>query len=443
VNQFLRNTIACLLLVLLAVPVLAQDSQAIEFGTTVEGLLSTGETEVRYSFMGEQGQIVVITMEAIDEFDGYLRLLDASGSVIAEDDDSAGSLNPRIGPQRLPANGSFTIVATSFGGSAVGAFRLTLETSELRRIEYGQAFTGELTDEETEITFWFAAKAGDVVNISLVSEDFDAYLTLSASSPNMQLVSNDDSGGQRNARIGPFPLTETGDYVITATSFSRSEVGEFTLTLDRADITTLAFDNPQTVTITDLDAAFLAFDGQANQVIDLRVDSGDTVDTTLTLIGPDSYQVAYDDDSGGRVDPALYQVVLPADGTYYLTVQPYIGTGENSVSVLLSESMLQALDTGPQIITFDDKTTSRLLTFAGQAGEHVQLSLTMAAANALSPDITIRQGGVQIASVSTFTISDTMSFGFVVPEAGRVVIEIRSYEYTGVAMTVRLERTAQ
>src|SRR5690606_14667249 len=79
---------------------LAQGEQTITFGQTVEGVLSSETGTVEYTFAGEQGQFVRITMLQVDSMDPYLRLLDADGNVLAEDDDSAGSLNSRIGPYR-------------------------------------------------------------------------------------------------------------------------------------------------------------------------------------------------------------------------------------------------------------------------------------------------------------------------------------------------------
>jgi S1-C subfamily serine protease len=57
-----------------------------------------------------------------DAFDCFLRLIDPSGKVVAQDDDSGGGLNSRI-DYVAKATGQFKIVATSFDGG-LGAFRL-------------------------------------------------------------------------------------------------------------------------------------------------------------------------------------------------------------------------------------------------------------------------------------------------------------------------------
>src|SRR5690606_19039100 len=191
---------------------LAQGEQTITFGQTVEGVLSSETGTVEYTFAGEQGQFVRITMLQVDSMDPYLRLLDADGNVLAEDDDSAGSLNSRIGPYRLPANGTYTIVATSLGGRDAGTFTLSLDTVTVQRIAYGQRITGELNPDEPQVEYSFSAEAGDVVSIDLESDDFDAYLTLKSAATQATIASDDDSGSGRNARIGPFTLADSGDY---------------------------------------------------------------------------------------------------------------------------------------------------------------------------------------------------------------------------------------
>jgi hypothetical protein len=102
--RFIRSFI--LLALLIGGPAMAQRDEdgTIRLGDTLQGLLSTGEREIEYTFEGEQGQLITITMTQVDEMDPYLRLEDARGGVLAQDDDSAGSLNARIGPFRLPTN---------------------------------------------------------------------------------------------------------------------------------------------------------------------------------------------------------------------------------------------------------------------------------------------------------------------------------------------------
>jgi hypothetical protein len=62
------------------------------------------------------------------DIDSYLRLEDATGKQLAEDDDGGGNLNARI-VFNCPADGAYRIVATTFLGGA-GPFTLTITQAQ-------------------------------------------------------------------------------------------------------------------------------------------------------------------------------------------------------------------------------------------------------------------------------------------------------------------------
>jgi hypothetical protein len=422
--------------------VAAQDANEIELGETVEGLLSTGEPAVEYTFSGEQGQFVSITLigEPSDGIDSFLQLLDADGTVLIEDDDSAGSLNSRIGPFRIPANGDYTIVATSLGRDDLGAFTLTLESVEIRRIEYGQRVSDELTEAQPEIELAFTAEAGDTIRIDLTSADFDSLLTLYSGSPRQELIRDDDSGGSLNARIGPYVLTEAGEYYIKASSIFGGAVGAFELTLNRVNVLPIAFDEPESASISGTMGLVFAFEGAPDQVVDVAIDSGD-LNTTLTLLGPDSVALGTNESTSTGTDPAIQRAILNTFGTHFIVVQPMLSRdAATPVTVTLLESDLPSLEDDAQVMQLNALETQHLVTFMGEAGESVVLRITLAADIALSPDVTVRQGGNQIAAITSFTINDELSFGFEVPADGKVLIELQDYDYVDAEVTIELER---
>jgi tetratricopeptide (TPR) repeat protein len=81
-------------------------------------LLQEGGTiypaESTYTFDGEVGQALTITLESTD-FDPVLLLLGPDGTEIAFNDDFGGSLNSKI-IIALPESGEYTVVARSFSG---------------------------------------------------------------------------------------------------------------------------------------------------------------------------------------------------------------------------------------------------------------------------------------------------------------------------------------
>jgi hypothetical protein len=70
------------------------------------------------------GKTYVIEMTSSD-VDAYLRLEDPSGKQLAEDDDSGGGQNARI-RFRIANEGTYRIIATTFGPDMLGAYSLTV-----------------------------------------------------------------------------------------------------------------------------------------------------------------------------------------------------------------------------------------------------------------------------------------------------------------------------
>ena len=205
----------------------AQAQESIGVGETIEAELADNAA-AEYRFIGEPGQYITISLDS-DDFDAYVRLLDANQEQIAADDDSGGNLNSKIGPIRLEAGGVYTIVAASLDGFSTGAYTLRVLSASANRIDYRQPVTGELSEAEPSTIYVFAAKAGDVISIEMNSDDFDSYLTLDAENPRRNLMADDDSGVGFNARIGPYVIPEAGEYSITASRLYSTATGSYTL----------------------------------------------------------------------------------------------------------------------------------------------------------------------------------------------------------------------
>src|SRR5262245_27817835 len=72
----------------------------------------------------EQGKVYLITLRSMD-FNAYLRVEDAQGKALAEDDDGAGSLDAQVlfVPPRTQA---YPVVATTARGGAVGWYAVSV-----------------------------------------------------------------------------------------------------------------------------------------------------------------------------------------------------------------------------------------------------------------------------------------------------------------------------
>jgi hypothetical protein len=411
---------------------------AIEYGQTLEAELTEDEPALEYTFTGDEGDSVVISLIS-DDFDPYLALLDEDGDEIATDDDGAGNLDSRIGPFTLPADGAYTIVAQSYAfrngsGSASGAFTLALDRFETDVIEYGETVDGSLTASQAQVFYSFHAAEGDSVLIRLSSDDFDSYLTLT-DPDGYQLITNDDGGGNLNSLIGPYPLSVEGDYVITVSSLNGTSTGDYSLSLERAESQTIEFGDTVTAEFDDSNTiSYFSFEGSYGDVIDIEVD-GD-VDTNLTLNDPFNTQIGFDEDGGRGDNPELTGILLNSAGTYTVLLQAPFG-GEGSVELTLTRAEIPSLNDGPQTLTFSSSQTTRTLSYTGEADETVRISVSVAGTDVASPTIDISQNGASLSYINASSVQN-LSAIFTIPEDGDLVLTISEYSYTNLSLEIEI-----
>lgn len=437
--RYIYKVLSLLLIVLLTVPVMAQDAETIEIGEELEGSLTGSAPAASYTFAGESGQFIIITLVSSD-FDAYLRLLDEDGEEIATDDDSAGSLNSRIGPLEIEANGDYTIVASSLGGTASGDYTLSLQTETMDTIEYGQVIEDELTTSGLSKTYLFRGNEGDMINIRMISDDFDSYLELyDQNDTSFSLITDDDSAGNRNANIGPYTLPADGTYLITARSYSTNAEGEFTLQFDLVDVVALEIGDSVEAELEEDGMLYFSFEGTVGTEISIDVDSGDEIDTTLVLRSPYGYQLTSDDDSGGRLDPAITGYLLSEDGVYTILVSPFSSVDSGELTITLSQNELKSVDDESQTLRFSEKQQRDSVTFEAEAGEKVRLTFVVEGGDTTSPSITLNQGSESLGYFSFSNVAEA-SFVTVIPNDGPVIVTTEDYGYNTIQVTVSLER---
>ncbi|KPQ34210.1 MAG: Bacterial pre-peptidase C-terminal domain/TPR repeat [Phormidesmis priestleyi Ana] len=90
--------------------------------------------EDAYMFEGETGQVMTIELKS-EEFDTMLMLRGPDGEVITSNDDYGGTLNSTIVIE-LPESGTYSAVASSFGGDG-GSYQIEVRPAS----EYEQVFS--------------------------------------------------------------------------------------------------------------------------------------------------------------------------------------------------------------------------------------------------------------------------------------------------------------
>ncbi len=422
--------------VTLPTPAPSGDGQIV-LGETVEGELTRRQGTLEYTFEGEAGQVITISQQS-DDFDSFVRLLGPDGEELTSDDDGGDGFDSLISAYALPENGTYTISAESLGGSGSGRFELTLDTVELESIAFGDTIDGRLSREGERLLYSFEGQAGDVVIVSLSSEDFDTYLSLNQPNGTFPLAENDDTNGT-NSLIGPITLPVDGLYQIEVRAYSDAAVGDFQLNLSRPEVVDLESGQETEGLLNDeISAQVFRVNGQAGTQLEVRLSGAG--DVNFALRGPDGYNVLSQSALLDTTPPFETTAILNQTGEYLLIVQPSFPGDEASFTVRLTSRELASLDEEPQIATFSDSVFEAAYQFTGEAGQQYELVLEPLDAKgiAVNPSIDITQDSLSVAYLSSSGI-DTISLTFTVPSDGMVVLKITSYAYENVDVEVRLQ----
>ncbi|MBD2103843.1 trypsin-like peptidase domain-containing protein [Leptolyngbya sp. FACHB-261] len=201
-----------------------------------------------------------------------------------------------------------------------------------------QEFTGELSSSDASLEadgspydpIEFSARAGERLDVTLSSDQFDPYLTLLGPNGD-EIAADDDSGSENNARLSVI-LVKDGQYRLLCNSFSATAKGKYHvgLTLRAAEPSVQPL-QPQSadfkgdLSLQDglLSSGQLfdayAFNGRRGQLLEASLRAG-KLDTYLRLVGPDGNVLAENDDFSKRNAGSLLAAELPKTGPYTLLV---------------------------------------------------------------------------------------------------------------------------
>ncbi|WP_440988586.1 PPC domain-containing protein [Haloarchaeobius baliensis] len=335
------------------------DLRSISIGQTRTGGVDRNDpNESRFNgyyepvtFEGSAGQYVDIEMTS-ERGDTYLYLLDTDGQVVAENDDTAASLNSRVEYQ-LTETGEYTIIATSYDTEATFMYELTVREGsapiDLRSISVGEQRTGELDNgdpNEDRFNGYYEpvtlqADAGQFLEIEMTSEQGDTYLYLLDPDGNV-VAQNDDYEGFNS--LIEYETSQSGEFTIIATSFTSGALFEYELSVlagaAPTDLRSISVGQTRTGELDPSDPQSSAFNGYYEPV-SLSVDSTTTVniemnsdgDTYLFLLDANDQIIAENDDYNG-LNAAITGLTLDAgDYTIIATSFSSRATFEYELSV--------------------------------------------------------------------------------------------------------------
>jgi hypothetical protein len=204
----------------------------------IDGQLAGKDSPAKRHSVALREDVVYVIDLVSKDCDAYLRLEDAAGKNLGEDDDSGGGTNARL--FFIPRESAdYVLIATS-ARPQTGKYRLTVREAHLD-FKALPLDKGAVTEKDRLAVngprspfgrlgscklYRVELKAGATYVFDLISSNFDAYLTL-ADGTLKRLASDDDSGGNRNARI-VFPCKADGTYCLAATGLGTPE-GAFEL----------------------------------------------------------------------------------------------------------------------------------------------------------------------------------------------------------------------
>lgn len=258
-----------------------------------------------------------------------------------------------------------------FIGILVLMLAMVAPTFAQKTLEIGTSEEGKIKNTSTA-SYTFTAEAEQIVVFTLNSEDFDPILDIESASGEV-LVSDDDGGNGLNSRI-VFFAPEAGDYTVVVRAYSGDGEGSYVLS-SSDDVAQLAFGESVVVSLLENSIVQSFFIAEVGEVISLSAVAVDeTVDTNLTVVGPDGIQIGFSEDANG-LNPMIIRTILPLSGMYSVTLAPYSGDDFGKVTLLLEKTELLLLSADPLNLRFVDNIYNEIVGFNTEQGTLYEVSL--------------------------------------------------------------------
>ena len=340
-----KSLLMTLVLVLIfgAFAVSAQDDATpIGYGDSVAGSLTADAGDSFYSFEATAGDFVDISLTADDNsFDTYMFLLDATGEEVESNDDGGDRLNSRILGFEIPADGTYTIRATSFsyrdstGTPVAGDFTLSLNSMILTPLEMNSSVVATLDSDVDSLYFSFDGTEGDVIDL-IVDSDGTLDTKMTVIGPfGFRDNDNEDSAESVDPALFEYALSYTGTYLVVVEPQNplASLQGDLTVILATAELMSLDGGEMVIQLGDNNDTNVFTFDGVA----------GETIALTMNVIASESYGSPTIEALQGEetiaaarnlngVTSITFSFVVPVDGAVNVSVS---GFGDFEATLLM------------------------------------------------------------------------------------------------------------
>ncbi|MEM9952052.1 MAG: PPC domain-containing protein [Chloroflexota bacterium] len=325
-------------------------------------------------------------------------------------------------------------------------------------------YLGEITDANPSDRYRFEAIAGQQVTLLMeATEDSLLDSALSLFDTNGILIqTDDDSGGNRNARIEFIPQVN-GIFTVEATRYQLNPpltVGAYQLTI-MAESTTQGSIDPLSLP-PDFDVAFveLALDdttpasfttGDDLQYFVIGAQQGDFIRAELTTNENLSASVRI----LSRIEGTLNEIsrasqtgetnevifaTIPQTGWYLIEVEREEGIGGYTITPAIVSDTLLAVE-NPITDGFDNASETLSYVFNATINERVFVNLTVADSRNLEPEITIFDlNGTQLAQSSS--AGSQVRANLEIPRSSPYIVQVRNLNNRIGDFTLQLRRIA-
>lgn len=363
-----RTLLLGLLIAGAAAPAAAQPT--IRPGQPVTGQLTASDPTLDdgshydvWRFQGQAEHRYRVTLRS-EDFDAFLAVGTHAGTECEEcevDDDGAGGTDALV-QFTGRADGTYEIRANSYDAEELGGYVLTLEDEGIVDepeepaddgipIVLDQTVEGDLTRQDVKMgdsyvdTYTYQGRAGETVQISLSSDDFDTYIEMGqVDGGECRDMDGNDDGGEGTNSLLTITFPDNGAYHIHVRSAGQGETGAYTLRVENVSDEFVLSIPPTPIApgetvegrLGDGDAQ--APDGAWTDVWAYRGTAGETITVAQRSEDFDSFiyfgrmvdgewmAMGLDDDSGGGLDSEL-TVTLPESGEYLIRATSLL-TGE-------------------------------------------------------------------------------------------------------------------
>lgn len=219
-----------------------EDQGSLSVGDSVTGALTTG---VRHSYTVDVGNasVVNVFLDGDDTIDTYLRVYhEGDAEPFAENDDRGdGTLFSAIEGIEVSEGDVLVIEAGSYADQGEGSYRLRVvpppTIEDAGAITLGEPVEGSLAENSRQ-RYTLDVEETTALRIALEgADDFDTYLRLYANGEETPAVQNDDiEPGSLSAGFDALVVPGGTSLVIEAGAYSDTGAGDFTLTVEPADV---------------------------------------------------------------------------------------------------------------------------------------------------------------------------------------------------------------